>query len=1141
MSTFSPPIAAPRRKPDVTVVGGGPVGCVAAIAHAEQGANVLLLEARSEAPTRFAGEWIHPPGADVLRGLEIELPKSTAQRSGGRGFVVFPDDGSFPIVLDYPGAAEGFSAEHGEIVTSLWEASRAHPRIEFVSAARVARVESDSLEFAIKNSGGTRTVHSERIIGADGRSSITRKNLGYPEERHLLSYMAGLLLEDAELPFEGYGHVFLGGTGPALAYRISERHIRLCLDVPTYHIKITQKAAYLWDAFGPVLPPPLRKAFHRALERGPLQWAANQVTPRRYFGRDALALVGDAVGHYHPLTAVGMTLGFLDAQVLAQSPTVSHYSRERRLQGRVPELLANALYEVLTFYDDETVAVRQAVYRLWRENPEECRRTMRLLSSGDTELKNFSLSFCRVLGLATEEIVRDAAETGQWLHQGEVLGRLAGRLGWLAANAFPTATGILSRVARRKELKVDGALQQSAWYHRLRKQPTSDRPIPEGDAESVDAEAALEAGARALLSQQKTDGSWEGEVVWCPMLGAQYAAARWLIGRPLDKDARDDVLQHFRQTRLADGSWGLHEASPSTLFVTTLVYVACRLLGLSADDSLLAPARAFIRREGGVVAIPTWGKFWLALCNLYPWRGVNPLLPETWTLPEWLPIHPRNYYCHTRLIYTAMAYLFGKKFQAPQTPLTAQLRAELYPGGYERVDFASAAGELRDAEVISPPSRVLRMAYKAARLFESIHSPERRAELLFSLLEHIRYDMRQTAYRNISPVSGLLNTLAIWVNDPADPELDKALAGLDTWIWRDAHSGLRLAGAKSDVWDTAFAVQALETLPQTRLPLGDSLNAAKCFLAAQQVRGAQPDGERYFRQNQRGGFCFGSLPYGWSVSDCTAEALAALIEGRPEAMSQAHMVEAARFILRCQNRDGGFGSYEPRRSRWDLEWFNPAEMFGNSMTERSYVECTASAIHGLNAFSQTFPVLLDGVINPALKKAVSWLKHQQRPDGSWVGSWGINCIYGTMFGVQGLLSAGYGSTFSGVRKACAWLVSNQSADGSWGEHHSGCLDGRYVPHPQGQAIHTAWALMTLLRAHSPEWDVISAGARFLIGLQQADGSWPRQAPAGIFFNSAALEYELYRAYFPVWALALYERRRRERATLIANGTDGLTH
>ena len=60
----------------------------------------------------------------------------------------------------------------------------------------------------------------------------------------------------------------------------------------------------------------------------------------------------------------------------------------------------------------------------------------------------------------------------------------------------------------------------------------------------------------------------------------------------------------------------------------------------------------------------------------------------------------------------------------------------------------------------------------------------------------------------------------------------------------------------------------------------------------------------------------------------------------------AHAVD---FILQTQNRDGGFGTYEPKRVRGSLDWFNASEIFGESTTEASYPECTASCIEALAA------------------------------------------------------------------------------------------------------------------------------------------------------------------------------------------------
>ncbi|HTJ83667.1 MAG TPA: prenyltransferase/squalene oxidase repeat-containing protein, partial [Polyangiaceae bacterium] len=170
-----------------------------------------------------------------------------------------------------------------------------------------------------------------------------------------------------------------------------------------------------------------------------------------------------------------------------------------------------------------------------------------------------------------------------------------------------------------------------------------------------------------------------------------------------------------------------------------------------------------------------------------------------------------------------------------------------------------------------------------------------------------------------------------------------------------------------------------------------------------------------------------------------------------------------------------------------------------------------------------------------IERAARLVREMQLPDGSWSGAWGVHYIYGTMFGVRGLLAAGTPPTDPSIRKACTWLKGYQRPDGSWGERHVAHPTG-YVEHEEGQVIQTAWAMTTLLEAQDPEWDVIERAARFLAQKQLGSGEWPRQSPQGIFFHTALLEYALYKSYFPVWALGLYESRRRARLEILSEAT-----
>ena len=1111
---------------DVAVIGAGPVGCVAALAFARQGRQVLLLEANPRTSDRFAGEWLHPPAVRILRELGVE-PEPEGSYPSGKGFAVFPDDGSGPIVLPYRSPGFGMSIEHNRIVEALRSRCLEEGSLHFKSNARATRIDGQNLTYQVN--GAARTVRSELIVGAAGKNKVTDAALGIERESMSYSRMAGILLEDVEVPFEGYGHVFLGGPGPVLAYRVAGNHVRMCVDVPLTMPVNQAREATLWDGYAPILPEGLRPAFRRALESGRLSWAANKIRPRVEFGREGLVLVGDAVGHHHPLTALGMTLGFQDAMALAQAKSFDAFRRERIRGSRVPEMLAVALYEVFADRSDETVSIRRAVYEVWRRSPDERLRTMGLLAGDDSRAVSFARSFLIALGTCSASLVGTGMRTGDWGHVLNIVGQLGDRVRWLFAGALLLQDAEPTRpLEATAEARYGAALRAQRAQAEVMEHPSKVAMVAKRHASATEPSESLHRGVRMLLAHQAGDGSWEGEVVWCPLLAAQYTLACHIVGREISEARRARILKHFERTRLDNGAWGLHELSEPYLFVTTLVYVAARLLGVNKDDPLVKRAGEFIEREGGVSEIPSWGKFWLSMLGLYEWSGVNPVLPELWSLPQWMPMHPSKYYCHTRNIYLGMACIFAARFSVHCTPLIRQLRAELYPLGYETTRFAELKDRLRSREIFTPPSAALKVAYKVLNGIDRL--PRRRDAKLDELRRHIRYELGATGYTSISPVSGLLNIIALWLADPNDEDVTKAWDAFEGWIWEDEVDGLRVAGARSATWDTAFATQALAAAAPHEAAAVDGIERAEKFLASQQIVEGTGQEAEYFRLDPSGGYCFAGVWHGWPVSDCTAEALSARLASPVTAPSAEAARTAMQFILRCRNDDGGFGSYEARRGPTPLEWINPAEMFGDSMVEHSYVECTASCVAALAEFRDAHPGVERSAIDRAVTEGARQIRLQQRPDGSWAGNWGVHFIYGTMFGVRGLLAAGVPPQEADVRRACGWLLGQQNEDGGWGERYEGRGD-RFVPH-RSQVVQTAWALLTLLEAQDPAWDAIDRAARFLCQRQRPNGEWPKEDPVGIFFHTALLDYVLYRSYFPVWALASYETRRKSREAIL---------
>ena len=1108
----------PRRF-DVAVVGAGPVGSLCALAHARNGNSVALLEANPNTSKRLAGEWLHPPAVRILSELGIE-PDGNAGCTPGKGFVVFPEDGGEPIVLPYPEGRHGVAWEHERLVSRLRQAVEDEPSVDFMMNARVRGIEGDRISFTRDGDAGS--VAAGLIVGADGRASLVRQSLGWSTRPQTCSRMVGVSLNDVSLPFEGYGHVVCAEPGPILIYRLGEHSIRLLVDIPSGYSTRDMSAA-LAQSYADSLPDALGPAFLEALQKRPFLAATNALRPRHTYGTPGRVLIGDAAGHYHPLTAVGMTLGFGDAFALADGGDFLHFAKRRLQETRAPELLAMGLYEVFADRRIEAAALRHAIYRQWREKPEIRDRTIRLLACEDTSVASLSWA----VGATAARAV--AAEISQ-PHKPSALRRTHHIVHALAVRILSLGRGM--RQLRRaggvtaKEERARATLS-NAFPVSMPRRGEDPKPGRTEEFDPPDASPAVRSATAHLLSLQRDDGSWEGEVAWCPMLTAQYVMLHHITEQPLDPDRRRLVLRSFEHTRLKGGAWGLHEHSPPHLFVTTLVYVAARLLGVDQHDPLIAPARRFLQAEG-VLNIPTWGKFWLALLNLYDWQGVNPVLPELWRLPRRVPLHPSNWYCHTRLIYMAMAAIHPVRFQAPVTPVITSLREELFGDGFAHIDFAASRDRLRDGDLFARPGVCLRAGYGLARLYERFGSKRLRARCADDLVGRIRWELQTTDHTSISPVSGLLNIVCLWVRDPDDADCRKALARLEGWIWEDEEAGTRVAGARSASWDTGFALQALADVPEVE-GVEPALRRGADFLGRQQITTSFEGFRDAFRIDPKGGWCFAGAWHGWPVTDCTAEAVRGMIAADPETASPAALGDAVHFMLRGQNRDGGFGSYESQRSAVSLEWLNPAEMFGESMTEHSHVECTASCLAALAACRQHSPQVLDAEVTRTVERADSWLRQAQERDGSWRGVWGVQYVYGTFFGIRGLLAAGAAPGDPALRAACRWLLHRQRPDGGWGEHHRGCLTGRHVEHDQSQVIHTAWALMALLEAGDPDWTAISQGARFLLSTQDTDGHWPKQDAAGVFFRTAVLDYVLYRQYFPLHALALYEQRRRSQS------------
>jgi lanosterol synthase len=612
------------------------------------------------------------------------------------------------------------------------------------------------------------------------------------------------------------------------------------------------------------------------------------------------------------------------------------------------------------------------------------------------------------------------------------------------------------------------------------------------------------------------------------MLAAQWVLFHYAIERSLAPEQSRRLTRYFELQQQPDGAFGLHEESHGYLFTTVLCYAALRLLGHDLKHPVVSKAHSWLIGKN-VTEIPTWGKMWLALVGLYDWRGVPPTPPELWLLPAESPVHPRRYYCHTRLIYLGFSYLYGVRFTGPITDAILSIRGELYSQGFDKIDWKKSQTSLFDSDIHVPPSRWLQTSYHALNIAEPLIPRGLRKYALKECLRRIRFEVDVTSGQGISPVNGMLCAMAL--HHAGDQQAEHAWAELSYWVWEDDLQGARVAGAMSHTWDSAFAAQAMAhsrdaiELPRELEAFTDGLTE---FLVNAQVRDELP--EEYASHDRlpvKGGYCFGEPGHRWPVSDCTAEALLGLDALHTDLpLGDDALDESVQFILRRQNSDGGFGSYENQRGFRVLEALNPSEMFGGCMSEYSYLECTSSCVQALAAVLKSCRKRLSASRQREMQRAIArgakFIRASQRPDGSWFAVWGVCFTYGALFGIRGLRAAGASPHDPAIKRACRWLIDHEHKDGAWGEHWSSCRDGQYVESATPQVIQTAWAIMALLEAGGElsTHAAVQRGTALLLEKQLMNGAWPTEGQAGIFFDTAGLHYDLYRTTFPLTALSM---------------------
>lgn len=549
------------------------------------------------------------------------------------------------------------------------------------------------------------------------------------------------------------------------------------------------------------------------------------------------------------------------------------------------------------------------------------------------------------------------------------------------------------------------------------------------------------------------------------------------------------------------------------------------MLGVDKDDERIVKGRNWIHKEGGATGIPSWGKFWLATLGLYSWEGLNPLPPELWLLPYWFPFHPGRYWCHCRMVYLPMSYVFGEKATCKETPLLKELKEELYTVAYDSIDWPNQKWHCSPRDLYYKPTWFLKFVFGVISLYERHHSKYLRQKAQDEVMALIRVEDESTKYIDIGPVNKAINMLAVWLNEGNGPHFKKHVDRIYDYLWL-ANDGMKMQGYNgSQLWDTAFSLQAI-------IDSGLGLNFEKVlklghhYLDITQVRENVPNMERWYRHQSIGAWPFSTRDHGWPISDCTSEALKAALMLRQfefiTPLSDNRYQQAVDVILSLQNSDGGFPSYENKRGPDITEWLNPSECFNNIMVDYSYVECTSSCIKAMAMFIKFYPNYRRFEVEKSISRGIQYLKNQQYAEGYWLGSWGVCVTYAMWYVLDALIFVGEPPNAPYIKKACQFISSKQKSDGGWGENFQSCVQQKWVDHEKSQVVNTSWCVIALTRCRWDK-DIIKRGIENLIKKQLPNGDWKQESVSGVFNANCSISYSGYKNIFPIWALGIYHK------------------
>ena len=615
----------------------------------------------------------------------------------------------------------------------------------------------------------------------------------------------------------------------------------------------------------------------------------------------------------------------------------------------------------------------------------------------------------------------------------------------------------------------------------------------------------------ALVSLQKHDGHWCGELQGDSILESEYILMKFILGQERQPmaDGRDGwrtlqrIANYLRSLQREDGGWGQYPGSSIDPSATVKGYFALKLMGDSPDAPHMCRAREAIISGGGAEHCNSFTNFYLACLGQISWNAVPAIPPELVYLPRWFYFHMSKVGAWTRTMILPLSLVVTLR---PMRELPPQLGIdELFVDQRRRHTMKNKAG--------APPGWsgfFIAVDWMLKRLHAIGGTPVR----WLAIKQAEKWILDRAGQDGIATTAGLgaifppmvyLQIAFMALGYRRDhPVIQRAECELDEFFIEDEpRDAIRIQPCFSPVWDTGIAQYALTDCGLT--DADETVHRSSHWLLAKEcahvgdwaenVKGAKhwSPGTRSEKTGSQGqhlphahssplGCWYFEYHNAW-YPDCDDTAMVAMALKRA---GGPRNVEAARrgvqWLLTMQNDDGGWAAFDKTEHRRILEYIPFADH--NAMQDPSCPDITGRVLECLSWHGYRHD-------HPAVRRAIEYIKSHQvtwnddadgtphddaandraarrevaKPHatdfGAWFGRWGVNYIYGTWQAVIGPIRCGENPDQEWIQRAGRWIKSIQKEDGSFGETANSYEDPSLKGTGPSTASQTAWAAMIL--------------------------------------------------------------------------------